>query len=390
MRCAKFAGKLVFVVLIITCNIATAQQDVNTLYNPADTAIKNYSTYKRSLTFGGLLQTRSVLSLTDNVDVNGKNYNSTAPGVASTFLIKRARLQVKANVNDHFSANFLINFADFNSVPTNKVLENAYMKYSLNKHLNVQAGQFRPFFGTEDLYPADLIRSLDYSNQYTAFGNNGWQSFQIGVSVFGDITNVDKKQLPLRYYIGVYNGNGRNQPTDNDNTKNVYTRFEADFSKRLTVGINGGLGSNGNGDGNAWGGDFSSNFVLSKKWKLLFGGEYKQGTNFTIYNSTTGIKPSLNEFRMQGFYLFPVLRYEYEQPRVRAIEFSARYEYFDENYILNSNVRQTLIPNVSFVFADNYYAMLQAGVAIDMFKHNVPLTTNYSRNIAYLQFQIRF
>lgn len=195
---------------------------------PADT-IRNYSKYKRSLTFNGLLQTRYVLSLTNQVDVNGKHHDGVeSKPVTNSFLVKRARLMVKAAINDHFAANFMINFADFSTTPTGKVLENAFIKYTLNKHFNVQAGQFRPFFGIEDVVPVDLIRTLDYSNQYYAFGNNGWQSFQIGVTVLGAINKDDAK--PLKYYAGVYNGNNRNQLTDNDNTKNLYLRLEKKFS----------------------------------------------------------------------------------------------------------------------------------------------------------------
>lgn len=352
--------------------------------------ISNFSAYNRSLSFGGLLQTRFVASLTRNVDVNGMNYDTSVKNpINNTFLVKRARLQIKANVNDHFSASFMMNLADFNSSNTaNKVLENAFIRYTLNKHFNIQAGQFRPFFGLEDLLPVDIIRTLDFSNQYYAFGSNGWQSFQIGVTILGTITG--EGQLPLRYYTGVYNGNNRNQASDNDNTKNLYARLELDPVKDLTLAVNAGTGSQGSGTGNAWGGSVSGKYSFSDKWKLLFTGEYKSGTNFTLYNSTRNPQTGLSQFRMHGFYLFPILRYEYKKPRVRAIEFSSRYEFLDLNYKLNSNPRQTIIPNVSFIFADNFYAALQIGASIDLYKTNVPLSAYYDQSLAYIQLQIRF
>lgn len=355
------------------------------------TNITNYSAYKRSLSFAGLLQTRFVGSLTKNVDVNGVNYDPNAPvkGITNTFLVKRARLQVKANVNDHFSANFMINFAEFNSDPSNKVLENAFIKYTLSRYFNVQGGQFRPFFGIEDALPVDIIRTLDYSNQYYAFGSNGWQSFQVGVSVFGAVTKEDA--LPVRYYVGAYNGNNRNQALDNDNSKNVYARLESDITKRTTIGLNVASGSMATGTGNAWGGDILTNLSLSTKWKLVLGAEYKNGTSFTRYKADTAAnKPGLSQYRMQGFYFFPILRYEPRRPRFRAIEFSSRYEYFDELYKRSSNPRQTIIPNLTWIFADNFYAALQMGVSIDLYQTKTPLTTNWNHSLGYVQMQIRF
>jgi len=350
--------------------------------------ITNYSAYKRSIGFAGLIQTRFLGSLTKDVDVNGKNFDASSSGkITNTFLLKRMRLQVKGTVNDHFSANLMVNFAEFNSNPANKVLENAYVKYSLSRYFNLQAGQFRPFFGIEDALPVDIIRTLDYSNQYYAFGASGWQSFQVGVSVFGSVTKDG--DLPVRYYAGVYNGNNRNQPTDNDNAKNVYGRLETSLAKNLTIGINAASGSFGAGTGNAWGGDILGRIILNEKWKLSLGGEYKNGTNFALFNTYT-IKPDLSMVKMRGFYIFPILRYDYKLPRVRAIEFSTRYEYFDENYKLDSNPRQTIIPNLTFIFADDFYAALQGGVSIDVYKTNVPLTTTYTHNLGYIQLQIRF
>ncbi|AMR34630.1 porin [Mucilaginibacter sp. PAMC 26640] len=370
-----------FVCLRATAQLAGANFKVNT-----DT-IKNFSTYKRSITFAGLLQTRFLGSLTKNVDVNGKNFDATAttPKITNTFMLKRVRFVVKGTVNDHFSANLLMNFAEFSSDPANKVLENAYVKYSLNNHFNVQAGQFRPFFGIEDVVPNDIIRTLDYSNQYYAFGASGWQSFQTGVAVFGNIN----KGGQLRYYAGAYNGNNRNQANDNDNTKNFYARLEGDLLKGLTLGINAGQGSLGAGKGTALGIDFKGGLALNSKWDVSLGGEYKTGTNFALYNTLT-VKPILKDVRMQGFYIFPIVRYNANMRRVRAIEFSSRYEYFNESYKLAHNARQTIIPNASLIFADDFYAALQLGVSIDLYQKNIPLTTAYNHNLAYLQLQVRF
>lgn len=349
--------------------------------------IKNFSTYKRGVSIGGVLQTRYLASLTDHVDVNGKNFDpmATTGKTTNAFALKRMRVFVKGTVNDRFSANLLVNFAEFSSNPTNKVLENAYIKYTLNKYLNVQAGQFKPFFGMEDAIPVDFIRTLDYSNQYYSFGSSGWQSFQTGVTVFGNMS----KSGQLRYYAGAYNGNNRNQPTDNDNTKNIYGRIEANLTKSVVIGANAAQGSAGAGTGDAFGIDIKGNVSINERWVFTLSGEYKNGTNFTLYNAAT-VKPRLADVRMQGFYIFPIIRYNFNNPRLRGIEFSSRYEYLNDNYKLDDNVRQTIIPNATLIFADDFYAALQMGVSIDLYKKDIPLTTTYTHNLAYLQLQVRF
>jgi hypothetical protein len=372
--------------LLALCLSSQAQITLTPTVNP-DT-LKDMSTYKRSISFSGLLQTRYLASMTSDVDVNGQNFNqSSASKLTNNFMLKRMRFIVTGTVNDHFSANLMADFAEFNGNPVNKVLDNAYIKYSLNKHFNIEAGQFRPFFGIEDAVPNEIIRTLDYSNQYYAFGSSGWQSFQVGVTIFGTITNPG--QMPLRYYVGAYNGNNRNVANDDDNTKNFYTRLEVDPVKNLTLGVNGASGSLGTGTGYAYGGDIQEKIDFSDRWQLTVTGEYKTGNNFALFNTYT-IKPTLNEVMMHGYYVFPIIRYNYDRRRVRAIEFSSRYEYFNQNYKLDSNPEQTIIPNITLVFANDFYAALQMGVSIDMYQKNIPLTTTYTHNLAYIQFQVRF
>ncbi|NRT10808.1 porin [Flavobacterium sp. 14A] len=356
-------------------------------------SISNYSAYKRALSFGGVMQTRYVYSITDNTDIDGKNYiSSDETAITNTFTVKRARILVKANINDHFSANILVNLADFSGNPTNKVLENAYIKYSQSNYFHVQVGQFRPSFGVEDALSVDVIRTLDFSNQYYSFGKNGWQSFQIGMSVFGDLT----KKGDLRYFMGVYNGNNKTQKSDDNNGKNGYLRLETDIVKNFTLGANVATGSIAtSGTGYAYGVDLTARLPLSDKFQLLLMAEAKTGSNFLEYNgaladNTVIIKSALSDYNMHGFYFLPTLKYDLQSKRIRAIEFSSRYEYLDESYKMDSNARQTIIPNLSLIFADDYYAALQMGVSIDWYKNEIPLTTTNNHNLAYVQLQIRF
>lgn len=373
------------VFILIVAAVATSKADSALV--PGDSTVQNYSTFKRSFQLSGLLQLRYAYSLSDSINVNGANY--TGEGVSNTFALKRVRLMAKADINDHFDANILLNLADFSGSPQNKVLENAFIRYHYNKHLNLQIGQFRPFFGPEDLFPVDIIKSLDYSNQYYLFGNSGWQSFQMGLAAYGDI--LPKGALPLRYYAGIYNGNGRNKAVDNDSGKDMYARLETDLLKNIRLGVNTAYGTSGKAEGSALGADLNLVVPLSRKLQMELFTEYKQGTNFVEYE-LNGLSTGTNisEYENRGFYIFPNIRYECKHPRLRSIEFSCRYEYLDENYKLKKNLRQTLTPMMSLEFTDDYYARLQLGCTVDIYDHNVPLTTQYSQTMAVAQLQVRF
>ena len=109
---------------------------------------------------------------------------------------------------------------------TGKVLEQTFVRYSHNKHLKIQLGQFRPHFGIEDEIPSEFIKSVDFSNGYYLLGKT--------------VGKVSKPELlfmvmsimlknPLKYYVGATNGNSRGSEIDNDQSKHVYARLEKDF-----------------------------------------------------------------------------------------------------------------------------------------------------------------
>ncbi len=324
--------------------------------------------------------------MTDSVDVGGNA--CLDKGVSNSFSLKRVRVMLRTDINNHLDANIMVNLADFSGNPQAKVLENAFIRYRFNSAFNVQMGQFRPFFGAEDIYPADIIKSLDYSNQYYLFSASGWQGFQLGITLYGEL---HPGNVPLHYYVGVYNGNNRNQAMDNDNGKNFYARLESGYFKNLKLGINGALTALEGEHVSAMGVDMSVFIPLSERLKLDLSGEYKQGANIAAFR-TAGTTPvhSAGTYLNRGFYLFPNLRYEYKHPRLRSIELSSRYECLDENYRINRNQRQTLTPMLSLEFTDDYFARLQLGYTMEMFNHSTTVNPKKRYNIAVAQMQVRF
>jgi len=356
-------------------------------YLAAQEPVKADST-KIKITMKGLFQARYSFSAHKDIDLNGLQHTDKS-AVYNDFDLKRVRLQFASKISDRTDVVLLLNLADFKSDPKNKVLENAYITYRLNPYINFKMGQFRPAFGLEDMYAVDVIKSLDYSNQYTAFGNNGWQSFQIGASMYGAISG----NLPLKYEFSIVNGNNRNQVMDSDNGKHFSTRLEMPLQKslKLKLGLNGGVGKVLSADVYAAGVDLSGVIPLAKKWSLEIEAEAKQGNNHVLFYTLEEAKRtgSLNQYQMRGLYILPNLRYAINYHRLSSLELSCRYEYFDKDFKNSINPRSTYTPMISAEFLKAYNARIQFGVNIDHYKSNIPASTQFNNSIFILQVQSR-
>jgi len=341
--------------------------------------------------FQGLFQARYLSGFTDEIDAVTGLPHSDGKGVEDTFDIKRMRLGVTTKLGASFDVVVLANLADFKSDPKGKVLENAFARYVFNKNVGFLVGQFRPAFGIEELNPADILKSFDYSNQYSEFGNNGWTSFQIGASMFG---SFDLGKMPVTYAISAVNGNGKDQISDKDNGKQYSTRlgFELNKNHNVNFGINGGIGEVYNNKVFALGLDLTADFKLADKLMLQTQFEAKQGINHYLYYSINADSrtSNLNEYQMRGAYFLPNLRYEIKYQKLTAIEFSCRYEYFDRNFKIDSNARQTYTPMAGLEFGKGYTGRIEMGMQFDNYKRNVPNTSMYDNNLFIIQFQGRF
>ena len=357
------------------------------LFCQAQDNIKKDSLQQKIL-FKGLFQGQYIISLTKNVDVLGLHHLD-GKAVYNSFDVKRARAQFTARISDRTEAVLALNLADFKTDPKNKVLENAYLTYRLNSFLHFKIGQFRPVFGLEDTYPIDVIKSFDYSNQYNSFGDNGWQSFQIGLSIYGEI----KSDLPMQYELTVVNGNNKNQITDDDNGKQFTLRTQFNLVKRLNLklGINGGAGRHKMENVYAYGIDLSAIFPLWQKFSFEFEAEWKEGNNhFLYYSLDSSLRiGKVNQYQMHGFYILPNLRYAIAYHRLSSIEFSCRYEYFDADYKHQINPRQTITPMIGLEFLKEYNARIQIGMTADIYRQNIAGTKQYNSQLFILQVQSR-
>jgi phosphate-selective porin len=367
-------------------------QDKNSKADSCHSSIDKVVTEKakeRKITFSGLLLTRYTQSLSDRVDVNGKQSNTTDSISTSTFSLRRVRLQARAQITDGADAILLLNLSDFQGNPVNKVLEIACIKYHFNDYFNIQAGQFRPYWGKEDMYAEDLLQTLEWSNGYSAFGANGWQSFQLGASVFGEVENV---KIPVKYYVGVFNGNGKNQPGDNDNGKLFPARVELKVLPTTTLGINAGIGKD-HGE-KVWAYNFDMEHVVnfSEKLSMHFQSEFKKGITSSLY--CTILPPlktePITKYQVSDFYMLPNLIYKLNSSQIKSVELSTRYENLNLDDRHNGNVRQTVIPMLSTTFAQDYFLRLELGLIIDKYKRDIANTTQYSSTRFVCQLQARF
>lgn len=343
-------------------------------------------TSKTKLNFSGMLQSQFNYSLDDDIDIKGLHHSGDEQVAHNSFSVKRARLQLNATISDRINAVILVNFGDFTGNPQNKVLENAFIKYSINDYVNFQFGQFRPQFGQEDNYPVDFVQSIDYSNQYYLFGGNSWQSFQIGASFSGKIKDI---AVPIEYSIGVFNGNNRNT-VDNDDGKIFPARLVFGLSKETHLGLSGGAGKNMGQKIWAYGLDLDYKKQLNEKWGIKFTSEYKQGINSQeFFNQTTPVIP-ISRYAMRGIYVLPNVSYSFKNTRLKDLEFAFRYEYLDADFKQSENARQTYIPMLSASFAEAYAIRVQLGLMMDRYQRNIPKTTAYNNNRVICQVQARF
>ncbi|MNG91579.1 hypothetical protein D3C87_646500 [compost metagenome] len=351
--------------------------------------IKEEITYPK-LQIKGLFQARYLVSTTKDVDVNGLHH-SDGSGTDNNFMVKYMRVQMRAQISKRTEVAVLANLADFKSDPKTKVLENAYLKYTFSPKLAITVGQFRPWFGIEETYPIDIIKSLDWSNQYLEFGKLGWASFQIGMAATGEVNLGD---MPFSYSFSVVNGNGKNQVVDNDNGKQYSTRLVFGLSKKygVNLGLNGGVGEVMKKQVHALGVDLSGNIDFGKRWNLDMQLEAKQAINHNLYYALdeSSRTSKLSDYLVRGIYFLPNLRYEVNYYNLSAFELSCRYEYIDPNYKLNANARQTFTPMFGLEFLRNYGARIQLGLQLDRYKKQTQNTNEYNKNLFIVQVQSRF
>ena len=276
----------------------------------------------------------------------------------STFSLRRVRLKAKAQITPKADAAVLLNLTD------SKILEMSTIKYRFNDQLNLQVGQFRPYFGREDLYPEELLQSLEWTNLYYAFGANGWQSFQVGATVFGSAHIFN---MPMKYYAGVFNGNCRTQLMDNDNGKLFPVRLEVGIRPKTKLGLNGGIGKSKGEKIWAINVDMDHVAQLGGPWELELQSEYKRGTNNSLFDTSVIADKLMKNYLIAGYYVLPNLKYNMNLKHVQTLELSMRYEFINYDEKKVGCTKQTCIPMVSCQLAKEQFLRFELGMILDKY-----------------------
>jgi phosphate-selective porin OprO/OprP len=145
--------------------------------------------------------------------------------VNNTFLLHRARLDVKGNINDDWNYEVYTEFAGVNP----KLLD-AYTTYKVYDFLKFTAGQFKVPFSLESLTDDSKLEFIDRSQVVNALagrstdviGNQNGRD--IGIDVNGSFVYIDNRYL-FDYVFGVFNGAGYDVTTDNNNHKDIAGRL---------------------------------------------------------------------------------------------------------------------------------------------------------------------
>lgn len=326
------------------------------------------------------------VSLTDNVDINGKH---NSEGVPSTngFYLRYMRIQARWDLTKNISAQAMVNLADFKDNPQTKVLEIATVRYKFNNYATLQVGQFRPYFGREDMYAIDIHRSYGWSNQYSLFGRNNWMSFQLGAALYGSLQD---KKIPLKYYYTFYNSNGKNQQGDVDNSKSHSFRLEYVPVQGVSLGANAAFGSYHGEATNAYGGDISFEKKINPSLLVGVDSEYKQGSNILAFVASKNNNKKADDFRMQGVYITPFLRwYTGDKKFFDAVEVSCRYEYL-ESLMENGNPWRSYSPMVSVLVGEGYQSKISIIGNLNSFNKQIPNSSQWDNNQFIVQYEFRY
>ena len=155
-------------------------------------------------------------------------------GVNNTFLLHRARLDVKGDIDDNWNYEVYTEFAG-----TTKLLD-AYTTYKIADYLKFTAGQFKVPFSLESLVQDSQLEFIDRSQvvnalagrQADVIGNQ--QGRDIGIQISGSFAKADGRYL-FDYTLGVFNGAGYDVTTDNNSHKDIAGRFTVHPIKNLDV-----------------------------------------------------------------------------------------------------------------------------------------------------------
>jgi len=327
----------------------------------ADQAIKEQARKDKENQHGITIGSRA-LQISGLIQTEYEGFQQT--GVNNTFLLHRARLDVKGDINDNWNYEVYTEFAG-----TTKLLD-AYTTYKIADFLKFTAGQFKVPFSLESLIADSQLEFIDRSQVVNALagrssdviGNQNGRD--IGIQVTGSFAKVDDHYL-FDYTLGVFNGAGYDVTTDNNNHKDIVGRFTIHPIKNLDIS-----GDFYDGQGNY--GTPAKNYLRNRGGfdaRYVIGGlsltaEYDKGTD--------GIIKRDGWYGQAAYFVVP-----------KRLQLAAKYDTYDPNEV-TANVRTEI-----YTGGINYYFNNWARFAINYLDRHEAVT-QIPNNIFEAQLQLTF
>jgi phosphate-selective porin OprO/OprP len=155
---------------------------------------------------------------------------------ANTFLLHRARLDVKGNISDDWNYEVYTEFAGVNP----KLLD-AYTTYKIADFLKITAGQFKVPFSYESLQSDADLEFIDRSQVVNGLGGRSTDVIgnqngrDLGAQLTGSFAKLNDHYL-FDYYFAVLNGAGYDVAADNNNHKDIAGRLVIHPISNLSIG----------------------------------------------------------------------------------------------------------------------------------------------------------
>jgi phosphate-selective porin OprO/OprP len=327
----------------------------------ADQAIKEQARKDKENQHGITIGSRA-LQISGLIQTEYEGFEKTS-GV-NTFLLHRARLDVKGDINDNWNYEVYTEFAG-----TTKLLD-AYTTYKIADYLKFTAGQFKVPFSLESLIADSQLEFIDRSQVVNALagrstdviGNQNGRD--IGIQINGSFAKIDDHYL-FDYTLGVFNGAGYDVTTDNNNHKDIVGRFTVHPIKNLDIS-----GDFYDGQGNY--GTPAKNYLRNRGGfdaRYVIGGlsltaEYDKGTDGVIKRD--------GWYGQAAYFVIP-----------KRLQLAAKYDTYDPNQA-TANVRTNY-----YTGGINYFFNNWAKFTIDYIDRREPVT-QIPNNIFEAQLQLTF
>lgn len=259
--------------------------------------------------------------------------------VNNTFLLHRARLDVKGDISSNWSYEVYTEFAGVNP----KLLD-AYTTYKIADFLKITAGQFKVPFSLESLISDSQLEFIDRSQVVNALagrstdviGNQNGRD--IGLQISGNFAKLDNKKYLFDYSLALLNGAGYDVTTDNNNHKDIAGRLGVHPIDNLVIS---GNFYNGQGYYTLAGAKSATNNKRNREGidaRYVIGGlslqaEYDKGTDGTIKRN--------GWYGQASYFVLP-----------KHLQVSAKYDTYDPNTVVSNDATNIYTGAASWYFND--------------------------------------